>query len=54
MMLPPSSGNGYDYETDPGERGKMMMDMKMMGNTLQKIVFDGKDGYAEGQGKKCL
>jgi hypothetical protein len=34
--------------------GKMMMDMKMMGNTLQKIVFDGKDGYAEGQGKKCL
>lgn len=32
--------------------GKMMMEMKMMGNTLQKIVFDGKDGYAEGQGQK--
>jgi hypothetical protein len=22
MMLPLSSGNGYDYETDPGERRK--------------------------------
>lgn len=32
--------------------GKMMMEMKMMGNTLQKIVFDGKDGYMEGQGQK--
>lgn len=32
--------------------GKMMMEMKMMGNTLQKIVFDGKDGYAEAQGQK--
>ncbi|MCT2561180.1 M16 family metallopeptidase [Chryseobacterium herbae] len=32
--------------------GKMLMDMKMMGNTVQKIVFDGKDGYMEGQGKK--
>ncbi|AZB27621.1 insulinase family protein [Chryseobacterium bernardetii] len=35
-----------------GKGGKMMMDMKMMGNTLQKIVFDGKDGYVEAQGKK--
>ncbi|CAH0258367.1 pitrilysin family protein [Chryseobacterium sp. Bi04] len=32
--------------------GKMAMDMKMMGNTIQKIVFDGKDGYAETQGQK--
>ncbi|KFF18972.1 M16 family metallopeptidase [Chryseobacterium sp. JM1] len=32
--------------------GKMLMDMKMMGNTVQKIVFDGKEGYIEGQGKK--
>ncbi|MCJ7934960.1 MAG: insulinase family protein [Chryseobacterium sp.] len=32
--------------------GKMMMDMKMMGNTIQKIVFDGKDGYVEAQGQK--
>lgn len=32
--------------------GKMAMDMKMMGNTIQKIIFDGKDGYAETQGQK--
>ncbi|REC46775.1 M16 family metallopeptidase [Chryseobacterium pennipullorum] len=32
--------------------GKMSLDMKMMGNTVQKIVFDGKDGYMEAQGKK--
>lgn len=32
--------------------GKMMMDMKMMDNSVQKIVFDGKEGYVEGQGKK--
>ncbi|GEJ45470.1 pitrilysin family protein [Chryseobacterium sp. ON_d1] len=32
--------------------GKMAMDMKMMGNTVQKIIFDGKDGYMEAQGKK--
>lgn len=35
-----------------GKGGKMMMDMKMMGNTLQKIVFDGKDGFVEAQGQK--
>ncbi|MDW9382684.1 pitrilysin family protein [Chryseobacterium sp. JV558] len=32
--------------------GKMSMDMKMMGNTVQKIIFDGKDGYMEAQGQK--
>ena len=32
--------------------GKMAMDMKMMGNTVQKIIFDGKDGYMEAQGQK--
>lgn len=32
--------------------GKMNMDMKMMGQTLQKIVFDGKDGYVEARGQK--
>ncbi|MBV8326207.1 pitrilysin family protein [Chryseobacterium sp.] len=32
--------------------GKMAMDMKMMGNSVQKIVFDGKDGYMEAQGRK--
>ena len=28
------------------------IDVKMMGNTVQKIVFDGKEGYMEGQGQK--
>lgn len=35
-----------------GKNGKMNMDMKVMGNTVQKIVFDGKDGYMEAQGQK--
>lgn len=35
-----------------GKNGKMAMDMKVMGNTVQKIVFDGKDGYMEAQGQK--
>ncbi|CAA7386115.1 putative zinc protease [Chryseobacterium fistulae] len=33
--------------------GKMSMNISMMGNTVQKIVFDGKDGYMEAQGKKA-
>ena len=32
--------------------GKMAMIMKMMGNTVQKIIFDGKNGYVEAQGQK--
>jgi zinc protease len=32
--------------------GKMSMDMKVMGNTIQKIVFDGKEGYSVTQGQK--
>lgn len=32
--------------------GKTKMEVKMMGNTLQKIAFDGKDGYMEAQGQK--
>ncbi|WKS95775.1 M16 family metallopeptidase [Riemerella columbina] len=35
-----------------GKGGKSLMELKMMGNTLQKIVFDGKDGYMEAQGQK--
>lgn len=35
-----------------GKGGKMAMDMKVMGNTVQKIMFDGKDGYMEAQGQK--
>ncbi|EJL70351.1 M16 family metallopeptidase [Chryseobacterium populi] len=32
--------------------GKMNLNVSMMGNTVQKIVFDGKDGYMEVQGQK--
>lgn len=32
--------------------GKMKMELKMMGNTLQKIAFDGKEGSMEAQGQK--
>ncbi|KMQ69104.1 peptidase M16 [Chryseobacterium sp. FH2] len=32
--------------------GKMAMNISMMGNTIQKIIFDGKDGYMEMQGQK--
>lgn len=32
--------------------GKMAMEVKMMGQTVQKIVFDGKDGYMSAQGQK--
>ena len=32
--------------------GKSSVEMKMMGQTMQKIVFDGKDGYMMAQGQK--
>jgi len=32
--------------------GKMSMNISIMGNTVQKIVFDGKEGYMEAQGQK--
>ncbi len=45
-------GMDLDLHLIQGKGGKMMMDIKMMGNTMQKIVFDGKDGYMEAQGQK--
>src|SRR5690606_8259345 len=35
-----------------GKGAKTFMDVQMMGNTVQKIVFDGKSGYMEAQGQK--
>ena len=32
--------------------GKTSVEMKMMGQSMQKIVFDGKDGYIVAQGQK--
>src|SRR5690606_21013695 len=45
-------GMDLDLHLIQGKGGKVMMDIKMMGNTMQKIVFDGKDGYMEAQGQK--
>lgn len=35
-----------------GKGGKMLMDVQMGGASMQKIVFDGKEGYMSGQGQK--
>lgn len=35
-----------------GQGGKHSLDMQMMGQSIQKIVFNGKDGYLAGQGQK--
>lgn len=45
-------GMDLDMTLIQGKEGKSMMDMKMMGQTMQKIVFDGKSGYMEAQGQK--
>ena len=45
-------GMDMDMNMIQAKGGKMVMDMKMMGQTMQKIVFDGKAGYAEAQGQK--
>lgn len=31
---------------------KSVVEMKMMGNTMSKVVFDGKEGYVSAQGQK--
>lgn len=36
-------------ETNKGQKN---IDVQLMGNSVQKIVFDGKDGYMSGQGQK--
>lgn len=35
-----------------GKGGKMAIEIKAMGATMQKIVYDGKDGYVMAQGQK--
>ncbi|QCX54283.1 pitrilysin family protein [Elizabethkingia sp. JS20170427COW] len=45
-------GMDMDMTMIQAQGAKMMMDIKMMGNTVQKIVFDGKDGYMMVQGQK--
>ena len=45
-------GMNLDMSMIQATGGKMKMEIKMMGNTFQKVVFDGKDGYMEMQGQK--
>ncbi|MBU8881854.1 insulinase family protein [Kaistella sp. DKR-2] len=45
-------GMDLDMNMVQARGSKMKMEMKMMGNTLQKIVFDGKKGFMEAQGQK--
>src|SRR5690606_28350666 len=45
-------GMDLDMNMIQAKGGKMKMEIKMMGNTFQKIVFDGKEGYMEMQGQK--
>ena len=45
-------GMPLDMTMIQAKGGKMSMEVKMMGNTVQKIAFDGKDGYQEAQGQK--
>lgn len=35
-----------------GKNGKMMQDVQMMGNSVSKTVFNGKEGYMAAQGQK--
>lgn len=45
-------GMKLDMNMIQAKGGKMFMDMSMMGNSMQKIVFDGKAGYMVAQGQK--
>lgn len=45
-------GMDMNIKTIQAKGAKSLTDVKMMGNSIQKIVFDGKDGYMEGQGQK--
>ena len=45
-------GMALEMQIIKGKGGKSVMDMKMMGNSMQKIVFDGKEGYIQAQGQK--
>ena len=45
-------GMTLETTTLAAKGGKSSVEMKMMGQTMQKIVFDGKDGYMMVQGQK--
>lgn len=45
-------GMALEMITVQAKGGKSILEIKMMGNTMQKIVFDGKEGYIQAQGQK--
>lgn len=45
-------GMELEMTTTLAKGGKSLVETKMMGSIMQKVVFDGKEGYIETQGKK--
>lgn len=45
-------GMALQMTTLQAKDGKSVMEIKMMGNTMQKVAFDGKEGYIQAQGQK--
>ena len=45
-------GMSIETVTLAAKGGKTFVEMKMMGQSIQKLVFDGKDGYIMVQGQK--
>lgn len=45
-------GMELEMITTQAKGGKSIVEMKMMGQVMQKIVFDGKDGFVQAQGQK--
>lgn len=45
-------GMELEMITTQAKGGKSIVEMKMMGQTMQKMVFDGKDGFIQAQGQK--
>jgi predicted Zn-dependent peptidase len=51
-MTTEMQGMSININTIRKAPNKMMMDVNAMGQSFQKIVFDGKTGYMSGQGQK--
>jgi predicted Zn-dependent peptidase len=51
-MTTEMQGMSINIKTIRKAPNKMMLDVNMMGNSLQKIVFDGTKGYMSAQGQK--
>ncbi len=45
-------GMDLEFITTQAKGGKSIVELKMMGNTMNKVVFNGKDGFVQAQGQK--